>query len=682
MGRGALVVQSMKDTSSGMGKMRKRTRRGVSLIEVLVVLVLLVLGILIIVRLYPSGFFSINSVGNAALADSLGQAAVQTQAQNAGGLPEAILPTPTTNDLAPASVADASYDPDFNPNVEPDYSKTLDRARVISNETMTVPSASGATRQSIYVVNYGPIVMPVAPNDPNLSQYLTINSPFWQAIPGTYTDAAAPKSDLPQDVIFPGQQRVLVDYTNGRVSVPYAQQYDQPFVMMVLATDPNTKTDKLYPLNFKVPHSGNVGPPVTNEARSTVFGAASTFYTDSQKYYNGGWFDPAVAANNRDASGATYTYNTDASPAAPPLPWKSVTLYRPFHAPAGTASGANTHGFSLDPYEFTLTAPNIMDASNNSLGNSGGIVFNSLAAGGNGVSALKAKISYVTYSWKIVHEDRDVPALSGADTTAARLTLKNLKRAGDSNPDNSIYSGLIPNSFLSIIALDLDTGLMAGNATPVADPTAAEGNIWDEDVKGPSPDPATYISVSFSTGRVTIGSNAFGDNPNNTTPKPHRVRLFYVGDADWTVAVQKAPSYYIQSLTPVVSGTDPLLVSGQYGVDQTASGATALTFPRSDAGKSVEIDGTYVDKTSGTPQLKTFAATIAIPPVVYTYGATSYVSVSLTDPLLTGGLPTAGSFSNVTVTAVRGLSVRSVVTWKERDRFKVHSVDTLLNRAQ
>jgi len=180
---------------------------------------------------------------------------------------------------------------------------------------------------------------------------------------------------------------------------------------------------------------------------------------------------------------------------------------------------------------------------------------------------------------------------------------------------------------------------------------------------------------------VTLGSNAFGDNPNNVTPKAHRVRLFYVGDADWTVAVQKAPSYYTKNLNTVVSGTDPLLVSGQYGVDQTANGATALYFPRSDAGKSVEIDGTYVDSTSGTAQLKTFAATIAIPPVVVALGATNYVSVSLSDPLLTGGLPT-GSPSNVTVTAVRGLSVRSVVAWKERDRFKVHSVDTLLNRAQ
>ena len=668
--------------------MRKRTRRGVSLIEVLVVLVLLVLGILIIVRLYPSGFFSINSVGNAALADSLGQAAVQTQAQNTGGLPEAILPTPATNDLTQASVADASYDPDFNPNVEPDYSKTLDRARVISNETVTVPSATGATRQSIYVINYGPIVMPVALNDPNFSKYLAINSPFWQALPGNYVDALAPKSDLPQDVIFPGQQRVLVDYTNGRVAVPYAQKYDQSFVMLIIATDPMTKVDKPYPVSLKIPHSGAAGSPATTDARDTTYGATSAFRPDSQLYYNGGWFDPIVAANNKDASGATYNYNTVASPIPPPLPWKSVTIYRSFHLPTGTAAvtTANPFGFDNDPYEFTLTSPNIMDASNNSLGNIGGIAFNPLAAGGNGVSALKAKISYLTYSWKIVHEDRDVPALSGADTTAARLTLKNLKRAGDSNPDNSIYSGLIPNSFLSMIALDLDTGMMAGNATPVADPTATEGNIWDEDVKGPPPDAKTYISVSFSTGRVTLGSNAFGDNPNNVTPKAHRIRLFYVGDADWTVAVQKAPSYYIQNLTPVVSGTDPQLVSGQYGVESNANGVINLYFPRSDAGKSVEIDGTYIDNTGTAPHLKTLAATIAIPPAVFTLGATSYVRVNLGDSTLTGGLPPlptgAPAYTGVTVTAVRGLSVRSVVAWKERDRFKVHSVDTLLNRAQ
>ena len=54
---------------------RRRNRRGVSLIEILVVLAILVVGILAIIRLFPSGFFSIESVGNTALADTIGSAA-------------------------------------------------------------------------------------------------------------------------------------------------------------------------------------------------------------------------------------------------------------------------------------------------------------------------------------------------------------------------------------------------------------------------------------------------------------------------------------------------------------------------------------------------------------------------------------------------------------------------------
>jgi len=662
----------MKDSNIGMGKMRKRTRRGVSLIEVLVVLVLLVLGILIIVRLYPSGFFSITSVGNAALADSLGQAAVQTQAQNTTGLPESILPVSQTNDLTPAVASDANYDPDFNPNVEADYSKILDKARVINNETITVPAASGATRQSVYIVNYGPIVMPVVVTAMQLPKYLSINSPYWQATPGNFTDAAAPKSDLPQETIFPGQQRLLVDYANGRVAVPYARRYDQPFVLMVVATDPTSKTDKVYTLGFKVPHSGDDGPPVTDDPHDISFGSHPPFYADSQKYYNGGWFDPV--GNNTDSAGKTYKYNTDTSPATPPLPWKGVMLYRAFKGVVDNTS------FSADPYEFTLTSSNIMDTGGNSLANIGAIAFNPLAAGGSGVSALKARISYVTYSWKVLHEDRDVPALTGTDTAVTRLTLKNLKRAGDNNPDNSIYTGLIPNSFQSMIALDLDTGKAVGNTTPVPDPTAAEGNINDEDLNGTKPG-NDIINVSFSTGRVTFGSNAFGDNSDGKTPHAHRVRLFYVGDADWTVAVQKAPSYYTLSPNTAASGADPMLLPGQYAFDATRN---LLYFPRSDAGKSVEIDGTYVVGSGASAQLKTFAGTIAIQPTVMPLGTSSYVAVDLTASTLTGGPTDVSNISqgSVTVTAVRGLSVRSIVAWKERDRWKVHSVDTLLNRAQ
>ena len=673
----------MKDSSNGMGKMRKRTRRGVSLIEVLVVLVLLVLGILIIVRLYPSGFFSITSVGNAGLADSLGQAAVQSQSQDLTGLPEAILPVNSaTNDLTPASAADADYDPDFNPTVEPDYSKTLDKARVISNETITVPAAStvtnaaGTSRQSIYVVDFGPLVMPVAVSDPNLPKYLSINSPLWTPVMGTVPTAIDPDPALPQTEIFPRQERFQVDLTNKRIAVPYAAytndptgtkttagtvkatSYAQKMVVMILGSDGKTYTQYL---------NVSAATPRDDTNPYAPFDSGNIHYlpdtTGASGNYQGGWFDPTTQYLD---SAPPFSQN----PPPSTVTWKAVMLYRPFAGVAATSS------FNGDPYEFTLTSSNIADASNNSLANVGAIAFNPLGAGGSGSNALKARISYLTYSWKVLHEDRDIPALSNTDTAVTRLSLKNLKRAGDNNPDNSIYTGLIPNSFQSMIALDLDTGMAVGNTSPVPDPTAAEGNINDEDLNG-TKGGTDIINVSFSTGRVTFGSDAFGDNPMGNTPHTHRVRLFYVGDADWTVAVQKAPSYYALGPNTVAGGADPMLLAGQYAFD-----GAQLYFPRSDAGKSVEIDGTYVDTSGSAPQLKTFAGTIAIPPVVTTLGGSTYVTVNLTDPTLTGALPGASTVTQAAVTAVRGLSVRSVVAWKERDRWKVHSVDTLLNRAQ
>ena len=667
-----------------MGKMRKRTRRGVSLIEVLVVLALLVLGILVIIRLYPSGFFSITSVGNAALADSLGQAAVQTQAQNTANLPESILPVnSTTKDLTLASTADASYDPD-DPAL-------LDNARVINNETITVPAATGVTRQSIYIVNYGPIVMPVQPSDVNLPKYLSINSPLWTPTAGVVPSATDPNPSLPQTEIFPRQERFLVDLANKNIAVPYAayaddlpvakttvgtdiaSSYEQKMVAMILASDGKTYTQYLDVSPATHRDNGNpyapFGPDNTHYLPDVYTGPGA-----AGNSYQGGWFDPTKQYLDATPPGTQ---------SVPPsnVTWRAVLLYRAFQGLA------NTQPFQNDPYEFTLTSSSINDPNGKPLANVGAISFNPLGAGGAGSSALKARISYLTYSWKILHEDRDIPALNGSDTTATRLTLKNLKRAGDNNPDNSIYSGLIPNSFLSMIALDLDTGLMAGPATPVPDPTAAEGNLWDEDLNGTKLiPPYDLINVSFSTGRVTFQSDSFGDNPApGNTPKAHRVRIFYVGDADWTVAVQKAPSYYTLSPTVVTGANDPMLQPGQYAVDQSANGTQNLYFPRSDAEKSVEIDGTYLLTSGSGSQLKTFAGTIAIPPVVTTLGTTNYVTVSLTDALLTGG-PSASSASQavtqVNVTAVRGLSVRSVVAWKERDHFKVHSVDTVLNRAQ
>lgn len=195
----------------------RRRQRGVSLIEILIVLVILVVGILTIIRLYPSGFFSLESTGNSALADSIGSAAVQAQAQNSFGLPDSILPGPLDlSDRAKYSALVASQYADY----DPDDPNMLDNARVVSNETITVPSPraiAGGGAQSVYVVSYGPIALPstVSSGSAQLPGYLSIYGLPWQPQTGNSSGTDRPQDDL-QDDTKPYQTNFLVDLANKK----------------------------------------------------------------------------------------------------------------------------------------------------------------------------------------------------------------------------------------------------------------------------------------------------------------------------------------------------------------------------------------------------------------------------------------------------------------------------------
>ncbi len=632
-------------------RIAQAARRGVSLVEVLVVLVILVVGILVIIRLYPSGFFSVQSVGNAAVADSLGNAALQAAQENLGSLPEAIQPGGTNASFPggmdsygrpQATAADASYDPEFNSSVQPDYSKTLDRARLVVNETTTVPTASSTTRQSVYVTRFGPIVMnpaTAAGGTPiPTPEYLSINSTYWLPVTG---DSTVPTSvTAPQDSAPVGSQQFVVDMLHQRIAVPYAAytapnftpgiSYDQKMVVYILGSNGVT-----YPQYLNIPKatprdSSNPYAPYSNTGNAI----AREYLPDTTTNYQGGWFDPTLAYSDTGAAPHT-TVPTGVT-------WVSVSLFRPF---VGTAT------FTQDPYEFKLTSPNL-GTSNNNLG---GIAFNPLAGGGVGYNALKARISYRVASWQVIHEDRDVPALSGGNTSVLRLALKNLKRAGDEGPNNTIDPGLLSSGH-SMYIMDLDTGQQVAPGTAAADPTNPDLPIVDEDVQGTSTDPKS-INISFAIGRLTFGSNAFGDNPNAngvSVVKSHRVRVFYTGDLNWTIAVQKAPAYYVVDNFTQAAFPAAGILPGHCYYDANAS---LLMFPQSDAGKTVAVDGS-----SNQP-----GQTVAIGNAVTTVNSINYVSL----PYTANGQP---------ITAVRGLSARAVVAWQERGLWKSHSVDTILNR--
>ncbi len=631
---------------------RQRTRRGVSLIEVLVVLVILVTGILTIIRLFPSGFFSIQSTGNAALANSLGGAAINLGIQNAGSLPEAIIPDNLAlDDLASATTNAAAYS-----NYDPDNPNNLENARVVLNETTTVPSPSQG--HSVYVVRYGPIAIGTVahPLDPAtasataLSNFMSVNSPSWTIQTGSSVADANPK-----DLLNLNQPGYLADTANGQIALPYAV-YDRSFVLTVV--DANNVTHTLYltvPKAHAVDMTANStyqNGPISNDKLSYQVSTA----TD----YNGRWFDP---------SDTTLKYVTLQTPSAPtlpaldlPVPWRSVSLYRPYNwIQTGTAFDPN------DPYQFQLVAANI----GGSYANTGAVEFNPLAGGAKGLPALKAEISYVAVSWSILHEDYDIPALSGSATAVVRTSVPNLLLAGSAKPDNTINSG-IAGSSSSVVIIDLDTGQYVAPFSTPYDPTTPDKPINNEDVNGTITNDPTVINISYSLGRLTFGSQVFSDG------KPHRVRVFYTADLNWTVAVQKAPAYFQESVTTptagTATGTTPL-AAYQFAVDSTSTSAASFVyFARCNANKTVEIDGTYT--LSGAT--KEFSNTVAISPVLNSVGD-SNVRVDLADGNVVNE-PVLPGATGLKITAVRGLSARSVVAWKERNVYKVHSVDTILNR--
>ncbi len=142
--------------------------------------------------------------------------------QNSAGLPESIFPG-TTKDL-PGTLTVGQYsDADYNP----DDPNTLNYARIVSNETITVPSqSSGGGLKSVYVVNYGPIVLgaTAAPLNPagsltQLPNYLTINGLPWQAETGDSSLSTAisnrPQDEL-QDDTKPYQSNFLVDLVHQK----------------------------------------------------------------------------------------------------------------------------------------------------------------------------------------------------------------------------------------------------------------------------------------------------------------------------------------------------------------------------------------------------------------------------------------------------------------------------------
>ncbi len=675
-------------------------RRGVSLVEVLVALVLLVVGIYSIARLFPGGFFSLRSAQNNDIADRLAQGQLEQLKQDNNFLLDAVYMYSDEAGFFSDSAnvlpnAPGSYTPPGGTAADVSLAD-IDRARYISGETFTVPApntASGATNGfSVHVLNDGPVV--VIPGTGALAEPVplastpspTVASPLgvyglppvhsapWAAklgqapqgynnnvagaaATGQYYDTggnAVGNFDLPSDLLAAGGPIFAVDYTNQQIALP-PQTYDQKFTLEV---------------KVAYPASGTGATATPAETVTFYYPLLLPASNSGTAPYQGLWFDPQTAL--RDPNRPVVTdLSTTGLPA--PSGWVpgSAVLTRTVKPDTDLAALQA----DADPYSYTVYSS---DATLNAV-NLGVLAFNPRLQG-QAVSA-----SYLTYDWHIIHENDDIPTYTpgmGANGSLSpiHLALDHLKRVGDVQDNQTLNPGLFravgnaatddATTGYDIIVLDTDTGQSIGLTAPAAGATT--GDVYDLDnSNGPTipsngntePDPGVFL-VSYQNGYVTLPNSTDSTNlaASAWAAVPHQhVRIFYQGDYDWAVALQKNPSLY-------TLGSVGALQPGQYGIS-SAGGTYHLKFPVSNLGQTVEVDDVHYTDTSGNPQVAASPSAA----IITDYADTNYVDVGAL-------LPNADLTQPITVGAVRGISARSVVVWKERGQWKSRSVSTILNQ--
>lgn len=689
---------------------RGHARAGFSLVEILVVLVVLVVGILAIVRLFPAGFIALRNAQNSTFADRLGQAALESLKQGQGTLPDAVYmytdegfdPSVTPDDLY-------SYVPETGTNTGKNTSREygllsspyadINKQRYISNETVSVPAAhavGGTLYPPLYAVAFGPISLPATalPAAGASLPLLTVNSAPWaqqngdsRLDPGDPNAASNPAIARhytnPADILSPSQQAYLADLAGGVTPTPVLRPTQTLFLVdkdMGQIAVPTASYAQTFVLTVTRKYSGTTTQTITADALG--------FSNNAPTGYNGNWFGTTIATGGGDPLPSTAPVLVNA--VLTPNPWTEVTLTRPFQY-MGLLSATT---FTDDPYEYSLSGDNIDPGVN-----MGVLAFSPKAGGQNGIAPLQAQISYQTLNWHVLHEDLNVPGGGGP----LKLVLDHLKRVGDVQFDGTTFGGLAGGAGITqydLMMVDRDTGAFYGlnvsknytaTGTGLATPTPSVDIVDNGDTLN-----ATDIQVNYAGGRIALPA-AFAEK---------HLRLYYAGDADWAVAVQKAPSVYVPAMTladlSTISPTPNryfIPYTTNTGVDTTTG--TRIYFPACDAGKTVELDNVTYDATNnnmpvtrssnGTPQLAQVVFPISVAPA--TLGGTDYY-VELgrfglggqpgADVIVRGNTDTTSdtNVTNLKFSSARGVSLRAVVIWRERNTWHTRATDTLLTRSR
>lgn len=495
---------------------RPRREAGISLIEVLVVLVVLLIGILSLVRLFPPGFLVNKRQEEATQMTRLASSLADIYKNNAAGLPEAIVAVkaiPNGNSptgyswqvdpsVTPDDLGEVETDPD-NLGVDPYFLSNVNQIRRIIGERVRIPVASplgSSQRGSVYLLASGPIVD--LPSFENGTESLFVYGASLNRQP-------VPPGGDPADYLF-RPSHYAVDYENGQIAFFVEQGFDRQFLVTYSYYD-----------------SSNQVQTVIDEVVNVTAG-------------NDNWIPLAV-------------------PGGRPLVPDSDMAFRKFRR----LQMGDPWSFELqpprnDPYEFKVLTPTV-----GGFANLGVLIFNpagrdhSEYSGGQRVP-LTARIDYDALDWHIVREDRPMPQEAPFEV---RLALKDLKKMGDFEADQTPYSGV----WRAATAPQVDM--------VVVDTTSG--------AEIPAIDPGTNLPnfvVNHKDGVVTF-TDAFGQANRNAT-----LRFLYKAHGDWGVQAQKACENYRRRATADLAFNTFYLGGGANG-----GSATKVYFLPTEAGKTVSL---------------------------------------------------------------------------------------------
>lgn len=604
-------------------------KRGMSLVEVLAALSVFVIGILVIVRLFPPGFFIVKQSENVTLANRLAQSELERLKGTTLNLPAGILgwDIVTGSVLIDMDPEDMGELPELsNPGIthphDPYYYSDVNKFRRIYSESTKIP-APMATRfgfASMYVMNFSPIE--------------------WRGDDSVIVKSGPMRR---RSVVRDAEDRQRAD--EGRLvrsSSDYAIDYREAVLYVA-----ERSYDREYIISYSYWSRSSGRPDLLPVLSARVHVPAGAFKVQIP--------DGAVApAHVKSASGFTE------------IDGGSETVHRSF------ARIAHDADFDLyNPYQYK-----VMDQ------HQGILAFNPLGYGYEEVTAwgrvaLTAYIDYDVLDWHIIREERKLPEGSHINSPAdldVKLTLRYIKNAGLQGAappirtasmefDGSTYAGLSADLQFSILAVDIQNGYWYNEETVLDD-----GN-W-------------AMVVDYKDGIIRFHRDLAG----------RTFRIYYRAEGDWALQVFKSYESYRRSYNSAAldhrqwfAQTASASDSRPYFVKPTA-GQGVIFFAKCYHGMSIAIDYTYRVNTSDG--YRYFSVDGDTYQTDKTLGGSGTCAI---DPLKRLAKLRGVAESDIEIldiSKVYGVSVGSRVIWREGSRgfsggqWKTVSLQTYLMRLQ